>query len=110
MCGEKSPFGERLCNPPYVRFEDLADSPKIGKMMNPAMRLTEGVGPYDTTCTRDAWGGLREGMGFPSRDLDLSGAKRLKHKKTPQLKLWSSFVLALTYLPGPSPDKYCRHW
>ena len=20
------------------------------------------------------------------------------------------FVLALTYLPGPSPDKYFRHW
>ena len=33
----------------------------------------------------------------------------LKRKKESSYEL-SFFVLALTYLPSPSPDKYFRHW
>ena len=47
--------------------------------------------------------------GYTSEEIVLKLKIPAKEIKARRIAL-AGFVLALTYLPGPSPDKYCRHW
>ena len=51
-------------------------------------------------------------VGFEPTTLRLTaGCSTVELRRHKQgIRLSESLVLALTYLPGPSPDKYCRHW
>ena len=51
-------------------------------------------------------------VGFEPTTLRLTaGCSTVELRRHKQgIRSSESLVLALTYLPGPSPDKYCRHW
>ena len=70
-------------------------------------------GPYSKNAATQVTAiSLAPPVGFEPTTLRLTaGCSTVELRRHKQgIRLSESLVLALTYLPGPSPDKYCRHW